>query len=78
MTSSNAGPATLAGWRKQRGLSQREFASRLSKSLGRKVHQQNVQQWESGVMPAGDVAEAIRKMTGGRVTGDSFGRPPCR
>ncbi len=64
----------LAAWRKGQGLSQRDVASLLSAALGRPVRQQNVGQWESGVMPGADVAEAIRALTGGRVTGESFGR----
>ena len=71
-------PMTLAEWRKAEGISQEELASRLSAALGRPVHQPSVCQWESGsVMPAADVAEAIRTMTGGKVTGASFGRRPC-
>lgn len=69
------GPMTLAEWRNAEGLSQEELASRLSASLGRPVHQPSVCQWESGgVMPGADVAEAIRTMTDGRVTGSSFGK----
>lgn len=71
----SSGPTpTLAGWRKANGISQNELASRLSAALGRAVHQQNVHHWESGVMPGADVAEAIRTVTGGAVTGDCFGR----
>lgn len=73
-----SGSMTLAEWRKAKGLSQQETARRLSAILGRPVHQPSVFQWESGtVMPGADVAEAIRKMTGGRVTGSSFGRREC-
>ena len=72
-----AGAMTLARWRRARGLSQKETAERLSAALGRPVHAPSVCQWESGVMPGADVAEAIRAMTGGRVTGSSFGRRPC-
>lgn len=68
---------TLSEWRKQAGLSQRETAKRLSAILGRTVHAPSVCQWESGVMPGADVAEAVRIMTGGAVTGSSFGRKPC-
>lgn len=68
---------TLAEWRKERGLSQRELAVRLSAALGRPVTQQSVCQWESSVVPGADVAEAIRKLTGGRVRGDSFGKRKC-
>lgn len=68
------GGVTLAEWRKARGLSQKEMAARLSARLGRTVHAPSVCQWESGVMPGADVAEAIRAMTRGQVTGDSFGR----
>lgn len=64
----------LAEWRKSLGLSQKETAERLSARLGRKVHAPSVCQWEHGVMPGADVAEAIRDLTQGRVTGDSFGR----
>ena len=72
-----SGPLTLAGWRKAEGVSQKETASRLSAILGRTVHAPSVCQWEAGVMPGADAAEAVRVMTGGRVTGSSFGRPPC-
>jgi transcriptional regulator with XRE-family HTH domain len=68
---------TLSEWRKASGISQKEIAERLSAILGRPVHQPSVHQWESGVMPGADVAEAIRAMTGGLVTGSSFGRKPC-
>ena len=51
-----------------------EMAERLSARLGRKVHAPSVCQWEHGVMPGADVAEAIRRVTRGRVNGDSFGR----
>jgi transcriptional regulator with XRE-family HTH domain len=68
------GPITLAEWRKVEGISQKEMAGRLSAILGRPVHQPSIYQWENGVMPGADVAEAIRKMTAGKVTGSSFGR----
>ena len=68
---------TLAEWRKAAGLSQRETASRLSALLGRPVHGPSVHQWETGVMPGADVAEAIRTMSGGKVTGANFRRRPC-
>lgn len=71
------GTVTLAEWRKAEGISQQETASRLSAMLGRPVHQPSVRQWEAGVMPGAGVAEAIRTMTGGVVTGASFGRRPC-
>lgn len=58
-------------------MSQPQAAAMISAALGRPVRQQNVDQWESGVMPGADVAEAIRKVTGGAVTGDSFGRKRC-
>ena len=70
-------PMTLAGWREAQGISQKEMADRLSALLGRPVHQPSVSQWESGVMPGADVAEAIRTMTGGLVNGSSFGRRRC-
>lgn len=70
---------TLAQWRKAEGISQKETASRLSALLGRPVHQPSIRQWEGGVMPGADVAEAIREMTSGCVTGASFGRrTPCQ
>lgn len=65
---------TLAEWRKAHGVSQKEMAERLSARLGRKVHAPSVCQWEHGVMPGADVAEAIRKATGGKVKAGSFGR----
>lgn len=66
---------TLAAWRKERGLSQRELASLLSGRLGRTVHQQSIWGWETGgIMPGADVAEALRELSMGRVTGTSFGR----
>lgn len=66
---------TLAAWRKERGFTQRELASLLSGMLGRPVHQQSIWGWETGgVMPGADVAEAIRTLSGDRVTGSSFGR----
>ena len=68
--------SALARWRKAAGLSQKEMAERLSAVLGRPVHPPSVCQWESGVMPGADVAEAILVMTGGAVTGSSFGRRP--
>lgn len=71
------GPLTLAEWRKAEGVSQKETAARLSAILGRTVHGPSVCQWEAGVMPGADVAEAVRVLTGDRVTGDSFGRKPC-
>jgi transcriptional regulator with XRE-family HTH domain len=71
------GVTTLAGWRKAEGISQKETADRLSALLDRPVKAPNVCQWERGVMPGADVAEAIRSMTGGAVTGASFGRRPC-
>jgi hypothetical protein len=67
----------LVWWRTAQGLSQNELAFRLSAVLGRTVQQQHVHHWESGVMPGADVAEAIRTLTGGAVTGDSFGRRKC-
>lgn len=73
------GLMTLAEWRKAQGISQYEVADRLSALLGRPVHQPSVCQWESGsVMPGADVAEAIRTMSGGQVSGASFGRRPCQ
>lgn len=79
MTSSNeSGPVTLAEWRKGKGLSQQKLARLVSAALGREVHQQNIFQWESGVAPGADVAEAIRKVTGGKVKGSSFGRRSCQ
>ena len=71
------GSMTLAEWRKERGLSQRETATLLSGILGRTVHPPSISQWEAGVMPGADVAEAVRTMTGGQVTGSSFGRSKC-
>lgn len=72
------GKITLAQWRKAQGISQKETAGRLSAMLGRPVHAPSVCQWESGgVMPGADVAEAVRTMTGGAVTGSSFGRRPA-
>ncbi len=69
---------TLAGWRKGRGISQKEMATGLSALLGRKVHAPSVCQWESGmVMPGADVAEAIRSMTVGALAGDSYGLRRC-
>lgn len=68
---------TLAEWRKQERISQRETASRLSMILGRPVHAPSICQWEDGVMPGADVAEAIRQLTGDKVTGASFGRKQC-
>ena len=68
------GPLTLAEWRAVRRLSQAQAAALISAALGRPVRQQNVRHWEAGVMPGADVAEAVRKATGGAVTGDSFGR----
>jgi transcriptional regulator with XRE-family HTH domain len=65
---------TLAEWRKAEGVSQKEIAARLSARLGRKIQAPSICQWEHGVMPGADVAEAIWHMTRGRVTGDSFGR----
>ena len=70
-------PLTLADWRRAEGVSQKEAATRLCAILGRTVHAPSVCQWESGVMPGADAAEAVRVMTGGRVPGSSFGRPPC-
>jgi hypothetical protein len=67
---------TLSEWRKAEGISLRKAAERLSAFLGRPIHGSNIFQWESGVMPGADVAEAIRAMTGGAVTGASFGRRP--
>ena len=72
-----SGGQTLAGWRKAAGLSQREVAERLSAALGRPVHQVNVHQWEAGVMPGADVAEAIRILSKGAVTGASYGGQRC-
>jgi transcriptional regulator with XRE-family HTH domain len=73
-----SGQMTLAEWRKAEGISQKEMASRLSAVLGRPVHAPSICQWESGqVMPGADVSEAIRKLTGDQVTGDSFGRGRC-
>ena len=66
----------LFDWRKAEGVSQKEMASRLSARLGRTVHPPSICQWESGIMPGADVAEAIRAETGGKVTGDTFGRRP--
>lgn len=73
MSSDGDKPKTLAEWRKANGMSQSDLASRLSAALGRTVPQQSVHQWESGVMPGADVAEAVRRLTNGAVTGDSFG-----
>jgi transcriptional regulator with XRE-family HTH domain len=76
MTSSDRpGGPTLAEWRKTVQLSQAQVAAHLTAALGRRVTQQNVRWWESGVMPGADVAEAIRLVTDGAVTGFSFGRP---
>jgi transcriptional regulator with XRE-family HTH domain len=70
---------TLADWRKAEGISQKEMASRLSAVLGRPVHQPSVRQWESGdVMPGADVADAIQRVTCGKVIPSSFGKPPCQ
>lgn len=77
MSSDVSTPMTLVEWRKANLLSQSDLAVRLSAALGRTVHQQNVHQWESGVMPGADVAEAVRKLTDGAVTGASFRRKPC-
>ncbi len=71
MTSSKS--LSLAEWRSGRRLSQSQAAALISAALGRPVRQQNVDQWETGVMPGADVAEAIRTVSGGAVTGDSFG-----
>ena len=68
---------TLAEWRKAEGLLQKDVADRLSAILGYPVHPPSVCQWESGVMPGADKAEAIRTLTGGKVTGASFGRRPA-
>ena len=71
-----SGPVTLAQWRNAAGLSQKEMAERLSAVLGRPVHAPSVCQWEAGVMPGADTAEAIRELTDGVVTGASFRRRP--
>ncbi len=68
-----SGPIPLADWRKLEGVSQKEMARRLSIRLGRTVHAPSICQWENGVMPGADVAEAIRAVTKGNVTGDTFG-----
>jgi transcriptional regulator with XRE-family HTH domain len=73
MTSSSD-PLTLAGWRKAKGLSQSQLAAHVSAALGRPVRQQNISWWERGVVPGADVADAIRLVTDGEVTGFSFGR----
>ena len=67
------GPIPLAAWRKLEKVSQKEMARRLSARLGRTVHAPSICQWENGVMPGADVAEAIRAETEGKVTGDTFG-----
>jgi transcriptional regulator with XRE-family HTH domain len=68
---------TLAEWRRSAGLSQKDMAGRLTAILGRKVHAPSICQWERGVMPGADVAEAIRAMSDGAVTGDSYGKTTC-
>ncbi len=77
MSSSGNSKTTLARWRMARGFTQERVATLVSAILGRTVHQQNIHHWETGVIPGADAAEAIRKVTGGAVTGDSFGRQKC-
>ncbi len=57
----------LKEWRAGKGWSQQRLATELEKMLGRKVGQSHVSAYERGVMPAWDVGEAIRKITGGKV-----------
>lgn len=63
---------TLREWRKENGVTQGWVAKRLGKKLGRTIHTASVCQWESGTEPSASMCEAIRELTGGKVTGYSF------
>ena len=64
---------TLKEWRTEKGLSQAHFANTLSKKTGETFYQSHVQSWENGGTPNAKTAEAIRKITRGQVTAESYG-----
>ena len=65
---------TLRQWREGKKWSQAHLANTLTKRLGRTIYQSHVAAWESGAMPAADVGEAVRTLSGGKVRADGFGR----
>lgn len=63
----------LKQWRESKGITQKGFAGQLSGWIGGKiVSQQAVNSWENGQCPTLAKAEAIRKVTGGKVKPESF------
>lgn len=65
---------TLREWRESKKWSQAHLANTLSKRLGKKLYQSHVAAWESGSMPGADIGDAIRKLSGGKVSADTYGR----
>jgi transcriptional regulator with XRE-family HTH domain len=70
---------TLKEWREGKKWTQAHLANVLAKKLRQPaITQAHVSAWENGVMPAADIGEAIRTLSGGKVRGDSFGKPEQR
>lgn len=65
---------TLKEWRAGKKWSQAHFANCLSKRVGETFYQSHVQSWENGGVPNAKTAEAIKKITGGKVTPESYGK----
>lgn len=65
---------TLKEWRTIKKWSQSHFARTLSKKTGETFYQSHVQSWENGGTPNAKTADAIKKITGGKVTADSYGK----
>lgn len=64
---------TLKEWRTMKGWSQAHFAKTLSKKTGESYYQSHVQSWENGGVPNAKTADVIKKITGGKVTSESYG-----
>ena len=76
-SSSMSGPTTLAEWRKAAGhLPEGDGRPAFRRPRPPRPRSRASASGNPGVMPGADVAEAIRTMTGGQVTGSSFGRRP--
>jgi transcriptional regulator with XRE-family HTH domain len=71
---------TLKEWRKANRHSMASLAELYTEKTGRPISHQTINNYERGAtVPDVDLAEAIRKITGGKVKPDSFARkePPA-
>lgn len=63
---------SLKQWRRLKKMSQTELAEKLAVLANDRVGQSHVSSYERGAMPGWNVGEAIRKLSKGIVTPESF------